>query len=226
MDGLAKKIGHRRGAHGHTQMNGEEKRVMAVQNAARSEAPAERDIRSVTSTDQGIVDAISRRDHRQALSLCARQYGSPLGRLCMALVGSQAEADDLVQETLLDAHAAFAGYRAEGSLRAWLFAIARRKCARHLERRTQHGNKLRLVHDSERSPAVLDVLVEREQAVAARAALAEIRPSEREALVLRFLGELSFHEVGQACGIDEAAARKRVSRGLAHLREIVGRTSS
>ena len=207
-------------------MNGEEKRVMAMQNAARSEAPAERDVRKVTSTDQGIVDAISRRDHRQALSLCARQYGPSLGRLCMALVGSQAEADDLAQETLLDAHAAFASYRGEGSLKAWLFAIARRKCARHLERRTQHGQKLRLVHDSERSAEALDMLVEREQAASARDALAEIRPSEREALLLRFLGELSFLEVGQALAIDEAAARKRVSRGLARLREIVTRSSS
>ena len=59
----------------------------------------------------------------------------------------------------------------------------------------------------------------RQRAERARAALEQIRPSEREAVVLRYAAELSFREVGEACGIDEAAARKRVSRALARLRE-------
>ena len=48
----------------------------------------------------------------------------------------------------------------------------------------------------------------------------------REALVLRFAGDLSFREVGVACGIDEAAARKRVSRGLCRLRALLGEDES
>jgi RNA polymerase sigma-70 factor (ECF subfamily) len=139
----------------------------------------------------------------------------------MALVGSAAEADDLVQETLLDAHAGFGGYRAESTLRSWLYAIARRKCARHLERTTRRHAKLRLVHDSERGDTE-ELLAQRERAERARNALAKIRPSEREALVLRYVGDLSYREVGEACGIDEGAARKRVSRAIAKLREAVG----
>jgi RNA polymerase sigma-70 factor (ECF subfamily) len=59
-------------------------------------------------------------------------------------------------------------------------------------------------------------------AARARRLLGEIRPTEREALVLRFAADLSFREVGDACGIDEAAARKRVSRGLSRLRSLLG----
>lgn len=172
--------------------------------------------------DQAVLRAISERDFRLALSLSARQHGAALGRLCMALVGSQAEADDLAQETLLAAYDAFADYRADGSLRAWLFAIARRKCARHLERRLRQGNRLRLVHDADRQQTTEELVLARQRAERARAALGRIRPSEREALVLRFAGELSYREVATACGIDEAAARKRVSRALARLRTSVG----
>jgi RNA polymerase sigma-70 factor (ECF subfamily) len=204
-------------------MNGEEKREMAAQNAASSDAASDRSRLPNAGADETIQRAIRDGDHRAALNLCARQHGLSLGRLCMALVGSQAEADDLVQETLLDAHAGFAGFRSDGSFRAWLFAIARRKCARHLERRGRQRARLTLVHDSDRSPPALDALLEQEQASTARAALAEIRPSEREALILRYVGELSFREVGEACGIDEAAARKRVSRALSRLRTLVGR---
>jgi RNA polymerase sigma-70 factor (ECF subfamily) len=60
----------------------------------------------------------------------------------------------------------------------------------------------------------------------ARQLLDEIRPSEREALVLRFAAELSFRELGAACGIDEAAARKRVSRGLQRLRSLLNEDKS
>jgi RNA polymerase sigma-70 factor (ECF subfamily) len=39
--------------------------------------------------------------------------------------------------------------------------------------------------------------------------------------LLRYEAGLSYREVGEACGVDEAAARKRVSRALARLRELV-----
>jgi RNA polymerase sigma-70 factor (ECF subfamily) len=174
-----------------------------------------------SAEDQAILDAIRSGDHRLALSLCARHHGASVGRLCMALVGSNADADDLVQETLLDAHSAFESFRGDGTLRAWLYGIARRKCARHVERSTRRTARLRLVHDAERGGDGEDLMLLRQRAEAARAALSNIRPSEREAVVLRYQSELSFREVGELCGIDEAAARKRVSRAIARLREVV-----
>src|SRR5262245_65572109 len=43
-------------------------------------------------------------DYRAAVGRCARAYAVPLGRLCMAFTGSQAESEELVQETLLAAY--------------------------------------------------------------------------------------------------------------------------
>jgi RNA polymerase sigma-70 factor (ECF subfamily) len=162
---------------------------------------------------------VRRREHAAALALCAREHGAAIGRLCMALVGSQADAEDLTQETLLAAHDAFDSWRGEGTIRSWLFGIARRKCARHLETRTSGRAKLELLRDEPPAPDPADAASDRQLAARARRALAEIRPSEREALILRYAGELSFREVAAACGIDEAAARKRVSRAHARLRE-------
>src|SRR5262245_12379686 len=53
-----------------------------------------------------IVDLIHAGHHRDALAACARAHHVVLGRLCMALLGSQADADEAVQETLLRAHRA------------------------------------------------------------------------------------------------------------------------
>ena len=53
------------------------------------------------------------------------------------------------------------------------------------------------------------------------AQLASLKPSERDALVLRYVAELSHREIATACNIDEAAARKRVSRALDALRTVI-----
>lgn len=179
--------------------------------------------------DEAIAHALDTGDARRALRLCARHHGAAIGRLCMALTGSQADAEDLAQETLLEAHRALEGWRREGSLRSFLLTIARRKCAKMLEKRRRRGARLRLVYDAERErtaePADGDV-VRRQRAERARTVMSSMRPTEREALVMRYAGELSFREVGDACGIAEAAARKRVSRALARLRAALEEESS
>ncbi len=165
--------------------------------------------------------AIAAGDRRDAIARCARLYAKPLGRLCMALSGSQAEADELVQETLIAAYDAFAQYRGEGSVKSFVFGIARRTCARAHEKRARRDARLRLVPEEGQGADAVQLALFRERADRTRKALEELRPTEREAVVLRFQGELSFREVAMACGCDEAAARKRVSRALVRMRELL-----
>ncbi len=169
--------------------------------------------------DDPVADALRRGDRRSALDACARLHGPAIGRLCMAWLGSQAEADEATQETLLAAYDAFGDWRAESTVRAWLFGIARHLCARRVETRVRREHRLRLIHgDLDVPPGADALLAARRRAERVRAALADLKPSERDAVVLRFDAELSFREVASACGIDEAAARKRVSRALERLR--------
>ncbi len=140
----------------------------------------------------------------------------------MALLGSQAEAEETAQEVLLAAHKAMPGYRGDGSVRAWLYGIARRKCARKVETRVRREKRLRLVHDAGGSTELPDQALEtRRRAHRVRSALERLKPSERDAVVLRYQGGLPYREIGDACGIDEAAARKRVSRALSRMRSIL-----
>jgi len=174
---------------------------------------------AATTEAEAIEKLIAAGQFRDALGKCAVAYTAPLGRLCTALTGTQAEAEELVQETLIAAYDGFPSFRFEGSIRAWLFGIARRICGRHTEMRNRRQARLRLVHDTGRGGDASELAIERERAVRAREALAKLKPSEREAVVLRYDAGLSFREVAVACGVDEAAARKRVSRALMRLRE-------
>jgi RNA polymerase sigma-70 factor, ECF subfamily len=185
--------------------------------SAKAASPAEA-VSGGPDTDAEILRAIAEQDLRRALSLCVQAHGKNIGRLCLAMLGSQTDADDVTQETLLSAHQCFAEYRAESSLRAWLLGIARNKCLRYLEKTRRQGARLRLVSPAD-APAAADELVgNRARAERARQLLAEVRPSDRDALLLRYSAGLSFKEVALAAGIDEATARKRVSRALLRMR--------
>jgi RNA polymerase sigma-70 factor (ECF subfamily) len=171
-----------------------------------------------------IVALIEEGKHREAVALCARQHGPAIGRLCMALLGSQADAEEATQETLLAACGQMGAYRGDGTVRAWLFGIARRQCARRFEQGLRDRRRLELVSSAragadEASPAATVATMRRARAV--RAALAMLRPSEREALLLHYQAGLSFREIAGLSGIEEAAARKRASRGLAQLRRSI-----
>ena len=165
-----------------------------------------------------IAVMIASGQHRDAVAACARTHHAVLGRLCMALLGSQADADEAVQETLLRAHRAMPTYRAEGSVKAWLCGIARHVCAHVLETRRRGRELLEVVPEAGEAR---DAFATRQRARALRDALDKLKPSERDVLALRFVADLSHREIAVACGLDEAAARKRISRALERLRSVM-----
>jgi RNA polymerase sigma-70 factor, ECF subfamily len=204
---------------GASHMSDEEGRVEPSLESQTNPAPAA----APGPEDAQIVAALGR-DRDSAAELLVNAHGLALGRLCMALLGSQSEAEDALQETLCAALDGLEKFRGDGTLRAWLSSIARRRCARQLSERSRARAAKQALSAA---PVPAAPSGERlRMARRARVLLEEIKPSEREALVLRFAGELSFREVGQACNIDEAAARKRVSRGLARLRALLSEDES
>jgi RNA polymerase sigma-70 factor (ECF subfamily) len=177
---------------------------------------------AVAQTADPLEKLIEQHEYRDAVALAAREYGPLMGRYCMAMLGSQAEAEEACQEALVAAYRSMASYRGEGSVKAWLLGIARRICSKRLATRVREDRRLRLVHDADASAELPDALVEsRRRAARVRDALDQLKPTEREAVVLRYGSGLAYQKVGHLCGIDEATARKRVSRALARLRSLL-----
>lgn len=171
---------------------------------AEEQAPvgARNEAADLSDADTAILAAARRRDRETAAGLLLSAHALRLGRTCMALLGSQPEAEEALRESLSDALDGLVDLPVDVSLGAWLTRIARRRCAERLE----GPSRPRVDESAADAPARR-----------ARRLLAAVRPTEREALVLRYEAELTFAEVAEACGVDEAAARQRVSRGLARL---------
>jgi RNA polymerase sigma-70 factor (ECF subfamily) len=180
-------------------------------------APAE----AAPVDDDPIVALVRDGAYKEAATRCVREHSRAIGRMCMAMLGDQAEAEEAVQETFLSAHRSIAQFRGEGRVLSWLISIARRICVRRIETRArQHARRLELVHDAE-AVSPMELAERKHRARSLRDALAKLKPSEREILLLRYQAELSFREVAEVSGIDEPAARKRTSRALARLRTLL-----
>jgi RNA polymerase sigma-70 factor (ECF subfamily) len=146
-------------------------------------------------------------------ALFAAQHAAVYRYLAHRL-GDEAAAEDLASETFLHAYRARERY-VEGSPRAWLFTIAT-----NLLRDEARGRGVREAAlaraPGERAAAPPDFeLPDPELA----AALATLRPEEREALVLYAWADLSYEEIARATGVAVGTVRSRLSRARAQLAE-------
>ncbi|WP_421762123.1 sigma-70 family RNA polymerase sigma factor [Devosia sp.] len=86
---------------------------------------------------------------RPAFAHFAATYRRELKVHCYRMMGSLHEADDLVQDTLLRAWRARAGFDGRGSLRGWLYSIATNSCLNAIKAR---GRSRRIIVAPDRHP--------------------------------------------------------------------------
>lgn len=169
------------------------------------------------------------RDH-EALAAFERIYRADVGaitrffaRRCTdpQLVG------DLTADTFVRAMTSFGTFdERKGSATSWLFGIARRTFAAHLEQSAKGGELVRRVGG--RRELDRDELAELEARIDAERPgrallerLAELPELEREAVELVHLCGLAPKEAAEALGVPKGAMRTRLYRAMARLRTAV-----
>jgi RNA polymerase sigma factor (sigma-70 family) len=133
-------------------------------------------------------------------------------------------AADLTAEVFAAALASASRYRPEGATAAvWLFAIARHTLASSLRRgQVEARARRRLgVARIELEDASLERLTVAEGERWVAELLADLPPDQREAIRARVLDEREYADIARELQTSELVVRKRVSRGLATLRERV-----
>ncbi len=188
---------------------------------------------------------LARGGHADALGQLLERYRNYLELLARLQIGrrlqSKVDAADLVQETFLDAHAAFGEFRGttERELVAWLRQVLAYNLAslvRHYcgTRRRDVGLERELVRELDESSLALDQgliaassspsqqAVRREQAVLLADALGRLPADYREVIILRQLEGLSFPEVARHMNRSQDSVKKLWVRGLARLRGALG----
>ena len=132
-------------------------------------------------------------------------------RFLVFSVGPDA-ADDCLQETFTAALRAYPRLTDGSNLRAWVLTIAHRKA---VDAHRSRGRRPVPLPDLPDQPAPAVALPD----PGLWEAVGKLPPKQRAAIVLRFVSDLPFREVGRILDSSEAAARQNVREGLAHLRK-------
>ena len=143
-----------------------------------------------------------------------RSYFADVHRFALYLTGDAAEAEDIAAETFVRAWAADAPLKAR-SLRAYLFTVAR-NLHRHGRRSSRRDAAL---GQADEPPGLERELAGRSELAAALARLQLLGESDRAALLMRAFHDLPYEEIAAALGLSAAAARVKVHRARAQLKE-------
>lgn len=158
---------------------------------------------------------------REAFGTIYQEYFTPVYRYILFRVRSKEDADELTQEVFLKALGAFARYEAkrENPL-PFFYTIAKNSIIDLGKKRKAYATDeeimVQIPDDTMKTDA--DAIHE-EELSALKKALTKLPDDQREALELRFMGDLSGRDVARLMGKSEEAVRQLQSRGLRVLRE-------
>jgi RNA polymerase sigma-70 factor (ECF subfamily) len=145
------------------------------------------------------------------------------GFLFARVGGDESAAEDLLQETLLEAVRGAAAFRAEASASTWMCAIARRRLARYYEseRKAEMARRsLSLVDGGPWSAGAADDIFERQDEVVR--ALGRLPVLQRQVLVLKYLEDMSVVDIAGQVNRSRVQVQSLLQRGRDGLRRELG----
>jgi RNA polymerase sigma-70 factor (ECF subfamily) len=168
-----------------------------------------------------------------ALEALMRRYNRPLYRAARSILKDDAEAEDVVQETYIQAYKTISGFRGDARLSTWLTRIAINLALARARTYRRRAEIIALGGDAAPRPeSVEDLPMPEDVAEAPESAAlrAEVRrlierridglPAVyRSVFVLRALEEMTVEETAACLGVPEATVRTRYFRARGLLRE-------
>jgi RNA polymerase sigma-70 factor (ECF subfamily) len=164
------------------------------------------------------------------------KYTKKIFNLILRQIGDREEAEDLTQETFLNAYKSFPTFRGECKIHTWLCQIALNQCKNRFRqrdrRRTMEGPSLDApassqeegirpfeIPDWEQSPQ--EVLFRNEMYRYVLKAIQSLPDEYRTVIVLCDLQQMSYQEIAQITELSLEAVKTRIHRGRLMLRRKV-----
>ena len=151
--------------------------------------------------------------------------------LCVHLLGSREDAEDLAQEAFLKAWRSLDGFLGESSFTTWMHRLTTNLCLDHLRKQSRRQNVSVAVSLDDEEATVPEPVdqsgdpheelerAERQRALAKR--LQELPEHYKKPLVMREVGGMSYQEIADALELDLGTVKSRIARARESLRKIL-----
>ncbi|MFO7564562.1 MAG: sigma-70 family RNA polymerase sigma factor [Enhygromyxa sp.] len=177
------------------------------------------------------MEAAARREFEQtALPLLDNLYGA-----AMRLTRDPAEAEDLVQDSMVRAYRFWDTFKQGTNIKAWLFTILRNTFINGYHRRGRArkfesevngqmrslGPTVAVAYSSSQPPGPEEVVVQQITTARIREALDSLPPDYRVAVILADLEGLSYKEIAEAMDCPIGTVMSRIYRGRKLLHKLL-----
>lgn len=173
----------------------------------------------MTPTDSELISRAALGSDTGAFGELVRRHQSAVRRFLRHLTrGDEASADDLAQETFLQAYRGLGHFRADAPFLTWLLGIAHNQF-RNARRRIRDQVPIEALDSAETSSPAPGGLADLRQDLGA--ALGKLSPDEQLALRLSFENGLSHAEIAESLQWPLGTVKTQISRGKDKLRELL-----
>jgi len=173
-------------------------------------------------TDAELITAVLNGDPESFAGL-VRRYQDTCTRFAVRMLGSHADADDVLQTAFMRAFRGLRGCQDRERFGGWLYQIVVNECRTFASR--QRRRDLRFIADGEAIDRAVSRApeVEFDAGVADRIqlALGMLPLDQREAFLLKYVEELSYEEISGITGVGVSALKMRVKRACDGLRDLL-----
>lgn len=177
-------------------------------------------------SDQAIIKLVLD-GNKDLFELLIKRYERRLIGFLMRMTGSFADAQDLAQETFINAYFNLSKFDIKKSYYPWLFTIAYHLAVNHFHK----NGKIRLI-DIEKVPEVpiaggdgFEQLLKKEDAVRIREVLSKLDVKYRVILELRYFNDKSYEEIAEILQIPINTVKSRLFRAKSFVATRLGTLS-
>lgn len=162
-------------------------------------------------------------DRRAAVAELMRAHGEAVLGFCLRVLGDRALAEDVRQQTFLEAYRDFDRFHERSSRQAWLFTIASNRSIDALRRRRMRSrwvdsDDTSVGHAADRDTGPGERLERAQLTQALEDCLQSLAPEVRMTVLMRFQTGFTYEELAQPLSARADTLQMRVARALAKLR--------
>lgn len=174
--------------------------------------------------DDAILIWKLRSGSQEAFRLIYEQYARYLLTLAAGLLGCPSGAEDVVQDVFIRLVQKPARLKRPGNLRAWLATCVANRC-RDLQRQDQSRRKTTRQAEPESTnkqvPSPVHLVIREEAILRTRDALNRLPYEQRETILLRAQGNLTFRQIARLQRVSPKTCQSRYHYGIDKLRSLL-----